>query len=239
MVHSSPNSSPKIAHKLEAEKYDLNGPSRPRQKPYVLGCADIEQSNTYGRLPPPPQSQRSQTQPQPAIRTTTYEEYPQGQYQQYYYPKPYQSPYVNEAADQPLQYEYYVIEEPVPQSQVQPQPQPQPQVLVKENRPPTKPHKPNYASYYDQYQYYQKYYQRKSPSRNSEHRSVSPPSQRFVRNESDMVNELKQMKHKKEYEVAAADALKSPANQERIRQIMEESRRIEAQMRGNLEHSSF
>lgn len=281
MVHSSPSSSPKLAHSLGVETYDLNNSSaastRSRQKPYVLECADVEQTNTYGRgrAQSQPQQTYSILQAAPDAQRTSY--YPQnytqvdssGRYQQYYLPQPYVSKQnppqyypatpTSSTSTQPYQYEYYVIEEPAelvsqpeviynvtPQTYVAPQHylvEPAQQVVPKEmpsssanNKHEREPRqgKLNPESYYEQYQYYQKHYQRKSPSRSSGHRSASPPSQRFVQNETIILNDLKELRKKKEYEAAAAAALKSPANQERVRRIMEESRRLEAQMRRKL-----
>ena len=127
MVHSSRSNSPKIAHSLAAEKYDMPPPpsARPRQKPYVLGCAEIEQMNCAAQPQPQqqqqpqtqyyqtqPQQQYYQTQPQQQQQQQTEYQYVQ-QDEQYYYDQGYEPQYVyvtadpNAANDPQQQYVYY------------------------------------------------------------------------------------------------------------------------------------
>ena len=92
----------------------------------------------------------------------------------------------------------------------------------------------NFASNYEKYHYWLDKQRRKSPSRSSGNRSVSPLSVRAAApSEAQIVEELKQLRRKKEmeYEAAANAQLRSPPNQERIRRVIDESRRMEAHMK--------
>jgi hypothetical protein len=257
MVHSSPKGSPRLAHNLAAEKYDLAA-QKPKTKPYVVKCDDIEYtsmpSKTYSQpqqvqqviqqpqyeyqYEQPAQSQPQQSQPQYEYVIYENENEPQEihyvndlndpqlrqilqQIQLDEDPRPTEYQYVFDPKNKqyvsvpaPYQYNWTTQQQQQYQMQQQYQQQQQQQYQYQQQQP--------FA--YPQPQYYIQDQPRTT-------RSVSPPSKRFVQTEGGILTGLKELKAKKEKQIAQSE-IRKPRNQEYIRSLIENSRRIESQLRG-------